>query len=192
MRLPPLPADQWDDRTRAALRPLLPRDRRNPDGAGPAMSTLARHPDLTEAFLRFGVYLLFQSSLPHRVRELAVLRVAHRTECAYEWHSHVDMAPQLGLSGDDITGVRNGRLADPLEQAVLDAVDELSEKFCLSDAVWSALGEHLTEDQRMDLIFTVGGYTTMAMAYNTFGVEPKKSDPAAPAATPFPDREQVV
>src|SRR5206468_286774 len=81
MRLPPLPEDRWDDRTRDALRPLLPRQRRNPEGAGPAMSTLVRHPDLTEAFLGFSVYLLFRSSLPPRVRELAILRVAHRRGC---------------------------------------------------------------------------------------------------------------
>ena len=33
MRLPPLPEDQWDERTRAALAALLPPDRRNPQGA---------------------------------------------------------------------------------------------------------------------------------------------------------------
>ena len=42
MRLPPLPEDQWDERTRAALAALLPPDRRNPQGAGNAMATLAR------------------------------------------------------------------------------------------------------------------------------------------------------
>ncbi|MBB5915406.1 AhpD family alkylhydroperoxidase [Nocardia transvalensis] len=216
MRVPPLPADQWDDRTRAALRPLLPRERRNPDGAGPAMSALVRHPDLAEAFLNFGVYLLFRSSLPPRVRELAVLRVAHLSGCAYEWKSHVDIAPQAGVTAEDIAGVQRGRLADAFEQAVLDAVSELREHSELSDAVWAALGERLDEQQRMDLIFTVGGYNLMAMAFNTFGVQPKEGlhegqpkeglhegqpkeglHEARPKdgrhdATPHIDREQVV
>ncbi|MBF6169970.1 carboxymuconolactone decarboxylase family protein [Nocardia blacklockiae] len=193
MRVPPLPDDQWDDRTRAALRPLLPRARRNPAGAGPAMSTLVRHPDLTEAFLNFGVYLLFRSTLPPRIRELAVLRVAHLSGCAYEWQSHVDIAPQVGLTDADIDGIRRGRLADAFEQTVLDAVAELRERSQLSDAVWDELGERLDEQQRMDLIFTVGGYGLMAMAFNTFGVEPKPGGhDAVPIDTRRNDREQVV
>ncbi|RDI45032.1 carboxymuconolactone decarboxylase family protein [Nocardia mexicana] len=193
MRVPPLPADQWDDRTRAALRSLLPRERRHPDGAGPAMSALVRHPDLTEAFLSFGVYLLFRSSLPPRVRELAVLRVAHLSGCAYEWASHVEIAPRAGLTDDDIDGVRRGTLADPFEQTVLDAVRELREHSQLSDPVWAALGERLDEQQRMDLIFTIGGYGLMAMAFNTFGVQPKTGmHEAAPANDTHTDREQVV
>ena len=73
-----------------ALKGMLPRDRQNPEGAGTALSTLVRHPDLTKAFLGFNVYLLFRSSLPARLREVAVLRVAHRRDCTYEWEHHVE------------------------------------------------------------------------------------------------------
>ncbi len=92
MRLAPLPADQWDDEVQYALKGMLPRDRQNPEGAGTALSTLVRHPDLTKAFLGFNVYLLFRSSLPARMREVAILRVAHRRACTYEWAHHVDLA----------------------------------------------------------------------------------------------------
>ena len=34
MRLPPLPADQWDDAARHAVAAMLPEERRNPDDAG--------------------------------------------------------------------------------------------------------------------------------------------------------------
>ncbi|MGH3968862.1 MAG: carboxymuconolactone decarboxylase family protein, partial [Mycobacterium sp.] len=78
MRLSPLPADQWDDAARRAMAGLVPEERRNPRGAGNLMATLARHPDLARAFLRFGGYLLTSSTLPPRVREQLILRVAHR------------------------------------------------------------------------------------------------------------------
>jgi len=172
MRLPPLPADEWDDRSRQALRGLLPRDRRNPEGAGPAMSTMVRHPDLIAAFLEFGVYLLFRSTLPPRLRELTVLRVAHRANCAYEWEHHLEIAEQSGLDADDITAAQLGHSDDPLDQTVLTAVDELADHNSLTDATWAALREHLDERQAMDFVFTVGGYTTLAMAFNTFGVKP--------------------
>ncbi|HET9874887.1 MAG TPA: carboxymuconolactone decarboxylase family protein, partial [Mycobacterium sp.] len=89
MRLGPLPADQWDDAVQQALAGLLPAERRNPQGAGNALGTLARHPDLAKAFLKFNVHLLFRSTLPERLRELAILRVAYRRGCSYEWAHHV-------------------------------------------------------------------------------------------------------
>ncbi|MEU8895982.1 carboxymuconolactone decarboxylase family protein [Nocardia sp. NPDC048505] len=173
MRLPPLPAERWDDRTRAAFRTLLPAPRRNPEGAGPAMSVLAHHPELTEAFLGFSVYLLFRSTLPPRVRELAILRVAHRTGCAYEWQHHAGFAATAGLSEADIAAVREGTAADAFDRVVLTAVDELLARTTLSDRTWAALGEQLADPQRMDLVFTVGGYSLLAMAFNTFGITPE-------------------
>lgn len=172
MRLPPLPADEWDDRSRQALKGLLPRDRRNPEGAGPAMSTMVRHPDLLEAFLEFGVYLLFKSTLPSRLRELAILRVAHRADCAYEWEHHLEIAEKSGLTTADVAAAQSGASTDPFDQTVLTAVDELAEHACLTDATWAALRDHLDERQAMDFVFTVGGYTTLAMAFNSFGVKP--------------------
>lgn len=85
MRVPPLPADEWDDDVRHALAVMLPEERLNPEGAGTALSTLARHPHLTKAFLRFSNHLLFRSTLDARLRELAILRIAHRRHCEYEW-----------------------------------------------------------------------------------------------------------
>ena len=94
MRVPPLPADQWDEAVDHALAGMLPEERRNPADAGNILATLVRHPDLTRAFLRFNVHLLFSSTLPPRLRELAILRVAHRHHCDYEWVHHVKHGPR--------------------------------------------------------------------------------------------------
>lgn len=171
MRLPPLPADQWDDATREALAGMLPEERRNPEGAGTALATLVRHPQLAKAFLRFNVHLLMGSTLPARIRELAILRVAHRADCVYEWAHHVELGSREGLSEDEIAGVQRGEAADDFDRTVVSAVDELFDKTRLSDATWSALSERLDERQRMDFVFTVGCYNALAMAFNTFGVE---------------------
>jgi 4-carboxymuconolactone decarboxylase len=171
MRLEPLPADQWDEAVQRSLADMLPQDRRNPRDAGNLLATLARHPELARAFLRFGGYLLTKSTLPPRVREQVILRVAHRRRCAYEWTHHVSLGKRVGLSDADIAAARSGDATDEFARAVFGAVDELDEKTNLSDATWAALGERLDERQRMDLIFTIGGYTALAMALNTFGVE---------------------
>jgi AhpD family alkylhydroperoxidase len=175
MRLPPLPADRWDEAVQESLAGMLPADRRNPQDAGNALSTFANHPALAKAFLRFNVHLLYSSTLSPRVRELAILRVAHRRDCAYEWTHHVELARQAGLTDDEIAAIRRagdaGADFDEFERAVLTGVDELDEKSGLSDETWTALAERLDDRQRMDYVFTVGCYTLLAMAFNTFGVE---------------------
>src|SRR6202167_6648085 len=99
MRLPPLPAEEWDEVVEQSLSGMLPAERRTPQDAGNALSTFARHPALTKAFLRFNVHLLYSSTLPPRIRELAILRVAHRRECTYEWTQHVALAKKAGKKG---------------------------------------------------------------------------------------------
>jgi 4-carboxymuconolactone decarboxylase len=171
MRLSPLSAEEWDDAARHAVAGFLPDERQNAQKAGNVLATLARHPELCRAFLRFSGYLLTSSTLDPAVRELVILRVAHRRGCAYEWTHHVAMGKRAGLSDADIAAVQTGDAADEFNRALLSAVDELDEKTDLSDHTWAALGERLDEKQRMDLIFTVGGYTALAMALNAFGVE---------------------
>jgi AhpD family alkylhydroperoxidase len=172
VRVPPLPEDQWDDAVHHALSGMMPAERRNPEAAGNLLSTLVRHPKLTRAFLRFNNYLLFASTLPPRLRELAVLRVAHMDNCEYEWRHHVVMGREAGLTDDDIAGIQRGEMANELDRVVLCAVNELKDKAVISDATWASLSEHLDERQRMDLVFTIGCYGALAMAINTFGVEP--------------------
>ncbi len=171
MRVPPLPADQWDDAVDRALAVMLPQERRNPENASNILGTFVNHPDLTKEFLKFNVHLLFNSTLPPRLRELAILRVAHRTDSKYEWVQHVKMGLREGLTDDDIAGVQRGEAADAFDRTVLAAVDELLETYELSDAAWSALGERLDKRQRMDFVFTIGCYVTVSMALKTFGVE---------------------
>lgn len=170
MRVTPLPADEWNDDVRAALKGTLPHERQNPEAAGPMLSTLVRHPDLAKAFLGLSLHLLYRSTLPARLREIAILRVAHRRMCAYEWSHHVDVAKTEGLTDADIAAIARGQGAGELDQLIVDSVDQLEENTNLRDETWAALSQHLSEQQRMDLVFTVGSYGMLAMAINTFDI----------------------
>jgi AhpD family alkylhydroperoxidase len=113
------------------------------------------------------------STLPPLLRELAILRIAKRRDCAYEWLHHVKWAARMGLSAAEIEAAGEGKATGELEAAVLTAVDELDVDSRLSDATWATLCEHLDERQRMDLVFTIGGYCLSAMAFNALGIEPE-------------------
>jgi 4-carboxymuconolactone decarboxylase len=175
LRLTALPSEEWDDRARASLASLIPPQRANPVGAGNVLSTLVRHPDLTAAYLPFNAYLLTNSTLSPRIREVALLRVVHRRDCDYLWSHHLPLAARAGLSEHEIDAIRRGRLADAADQATLNAVDDLVDQGTVSTPVWTELGRHFTDPQRMDLVFTIGGYYLLAVAVNTFGIEDEKS-----------------
>ncbi|MEZ0363146.1 carboxymuconolactone decarboxylase family protein [Mycobacterium sp. pUA109] len=170
-RLAPLPDEHWDDSIRDALRSLLPPERANPRDAGNVLATLVRHPALTRAYLPFNAYLLTGSTLSPRIREVALLRVVLRRDCDYLWSHHLPLARRAGLTAAEIEAIRDGSLREPADRAVLGAVDDLADDGTISPPVWRQLGEHFTDEQRMDLVFTIGGYYLLAMAVNTFGVE---------------------
>src|ERR1700753_605551 len=176
MRLSPLPADQWDDAARHAVSVMLPEERRNPDDAGTLLSTLVRHPKLTRAYLKYSTYLLYGSTLPPRVREQVILRVAHRRRCTYARAHDVGIGKKMGLTDADIEAAQTGQSNDAFDSALMNAVDELDEKSNISDQTWAVLGERLDEQQQMDLVFTTGNYIALAMALNTFGVEVEDHD----------------
>lgn len=169
--LTPLPAEDWDDQAREALASTVPPERRNPDDAGNALSTLVRHPVLAGAFLPFNTYLQKGSTLPERLRELVILRTAFHHGCGYEWGHHTAMARQAGLTESDIESTQSGSATEEFDQTVLDAVDDLHSGSRISAQTWERLGQHLDDRQRMDLMFTFGGYSTLAFALNTFDVQ---------------------
>ncbi|KWX24061.1 carboxymuconolactone decarboxylase [Mycolicibacterium wolinskyi] len=170
LRLTPLPFEQWDDNTRAALASLIPAERANPEGAGNVLSTLVRNPDLTRAYLPFNAYLLRGSRLSPRIREVALLRIVLRTDCDYLWTHHLPIARQAGLTDDDIDGIRSGHCADAHDDVIVCAVDDLVAFHTITQSTWDRLAEFLDENQRMDLVFLIGGYQLLALAVNAFGV----------------------
>lgn len=174
-RLNPLPDELWDDSIRETLQSLIPAERANPRDAGNVLATLVRHPALTRAYLPFNAYLLTGSTLSPRTREVALLRAVFRRDCDYLWSHHVPLAQRAGLTAGEIAAIRDGELGDPADQMVLCAVDDLTDHDTISQPVWIELGRHFTDDQRMDLVFTIGGYGLLAMAVNTFGVEGETS-----------------
>jgi alkylhydroperoxidase family enzyme len=163
----------------AALRPPLarhpfpPRRDDRPKGLN-ALGTLARYPALTRAFHTFNGHVLFASTLSPRQRELLVLRVASVRRARYEWEQHVVLAGDAGIDRDEIDRITQGPEApgwSSFERAMLAAVDELLADAKVTDRTWAVLAGELDEHQLMDLIFTVGAYDLLAMAFRSFGIE---------------------
>jgi alkylhydroperoxidase family enzyme len=180
-RIEPLPVSEWPTEMRAALAALEPPARRHPlpqrEGrpkALNALGTFARYPALAHAFNSFNGHVLFATTLTLRQREMAVLRVAARRAAPYEWSQHAVMGADVGLTAEQVDAIAG----DPDthdwpegERALLQAVDELVADARISDETWADLARQFDHEQLMDLVFTVGAYETLAMAFNSFGVE---------------------
>jgi 4-carboxymuconolactone decarboxylase len=167
-RLAPLSETEMDDETRALV---------NGAGMGRPLNiftTIARHPKLLKRWLVFGAHILAKSTLPARDRELLILRTGWNCATAYEWGQHVAIARMIGITDAEIEAVATGPDAPPwstFDATLLRAADELHTLSTLTDGTWSGLRGAYSEQQLLDLIFTVGQYHTVAMALNACGVE---------------------
>ncbi|MCY3910604.1 MAG: carboxymuconolactone decarboxylase family protein [bacterium] len=180
-RIAPLELPEWTPEAFAAMEPMRPPagstyDKRKSDRKqqvrrpNNALSVMAHYPELAKAFMEFNRHLLYFNTLSERVIELAVLRVAWRRRSEYEWVQHAASALEVGLADEEIdrTAVDSIDGWAPQDALVLRAVDELHHDHTWSDGTWSELAEAFDTRQVMDLLFTIGAYDTLAVAFNCF------------------------
>lgn len=136
--------------------------------------TMLRIPSATKALLPWSNYIQSKNDLPPRAKEIVVLRTSFLCRSGYEWSHHVRLGRVAGLNDGEIAALKekgDGYAWPVSEAALIRACDELVQGHDLSDATWRALAQHLSERQIMDLVFTVGQYTQVAMVVNAFGVQ---------------------
>ena len=166
MRVPPLPADQWDDAVDHAFSGMLSPERRNPEAAGNALATLVRHPEadaVLPPFQQLSVVLIHAAAAPARAGGAAESRTDATASTSGAITSR--MGRETGLTDDVIDGIQRGEAADDLDRAILLPSTNSSDKSVVSDETWAVLSEHLDEHQRMDLVFTIGCYGASCHGY---------------------------
>ncbi len=187
-RIPLLEMSEWNSEARDVFAVMQgPAGREN----GPRYDfilMLAQHPALTVPFLNYSRYLLLESTLDHRTREVVTLYVAWTCKSEYEWLSHVREGLQRGLTAEDFAAIRQGpsspRWTD-LERALLHLVDEMRDGHTISDSTWKALSSNLDHRGMMDLVFTTGHYIALSAIVNGLRVQPEPGDEGAALAEAY-------
>ncbi len=126
---------------------------------------LGHSPAVMQNVLRLGNSLLGKTTLPARLRELAILRVAAIHGCDYEWNHHYVLAVECGLTPEQIQAVRAGenpRYLGDQEITVLRFVDELSRNVRVSDETFTRLKQHFDERTTLELTVAIGFYGMLA------------------------------
>jgi 4-carboxymuconolactone decarboxylase len=141
-----------------------------------------RRPELAERAQALGEYCRYNSSLPKRLSELAILVTARYWKAEFEWFAHRQHALEAGLPEDIVEAIRTGRapsFADPQDQAVYDISTAIYRDRGLSDEVYARGLSVLGEDRLVDLIGVLGYYALISMTINAFEVSPPAGTPAA-------------
>lgn len=168
--LPPLTDAEWPD----AVAHLLP----GFAGRLNVYRVMAHNPALLAAWERLRNHVVLESALTPQQSEVVILRTGHRWAAPYEWAHHVVRGRATGLSDARIEAARHEPAswdAGSEDAALMGAVDSLLDDGKLSTAQVADLQARIGTVAVLDVMATVGMYTTLAFLVQTFAtpVEPE-------------------
>ncbi|MEP7118220.1 MAG: carboxymuconolactone decarboxylase family protein [Acidobacteriota bacterium] len=126
-------------------------------------------PELARRAAALGEFVRYGTSLGTRRSELAILVVARRWSCDYEWAVHAPEAERAGVPAGVIAAVRTGGvpvLPDESDRAVHAFAQELVSTGRVSDAVHAQAVARMGAAGVADLVGVVGYYTLVAFTLN--------------------------
>jgi len=178
-RLPQLSIEQLNAQQKALAEEIL---KVSSVGLGGPYNALLRSPELGKRTFALLDYLRFNTSVPRRLNEFAILIQARLWTSQVEWLAHYPIALREGMSEAALADLKAGRRPASMkadEAAVYDLCMEISTTHKVSDATYRRAAQVLTEQQLVDLLTLSGTYTTLAMLMNAFeqGVPPGTTPP---------------
>ncbi len=190
-RFPILTRDQLTPEQSKLVSTLLAGPRGGGDTSAAAVANLmangpfnawARSPDLGDRLQKVGEYIRFNTSIPLRLNEFAILITARHWTSQYEWFAHLPLALKAGLdpkiAAELAQNQRPANMKDD-EAAVYEFCTELHRNKNVSDATYQRATALFGEKGVMDLIGVSGYYTAVSMTLNV-------ADVKLPAGQPDP------
>jgi alkylhydroperoxidase family enzyme/ketosteroid isomerase-like protein len=147
---------------------------------------VATLPDALRPFLQLGSAVLSDPAIDARVREAAILRVAHITGARYEWAQHEQIGRAAGLGDAEIEALRSDDPAAVLDvDAALAAriAEEISRDVRLSDGGLEALLDRYGPSGAASLILCASYYNMVSRFLESTRVE-IESEPLLGGKTP--------
>jgi 4-carboxymuconolactone decarboxylase len=135
-------------------------------GLGGPYNPLLRSPVLGQRMFDLLHYLRWETSVPLKLNEFAILIVGRQWRSQVEWFAHAPLAIKAGLSPDIVAELKAGKRPSnmsPEEAAVYDFVTELTTNHAVSDETFDRAKKLLGEQQVVDLTTVAGTYISVAM-----------------------------
>lgn len=169
----PYPDDsELDDDAREVLASLPPLN---------IMRMFAGAPASLRPMAELGRSILLQSELDPRLRELAILAVAHACGSDYERVQHENVSRALGIPDEEIAAVVELRREDLDDEArlVVTFADEIARNVAATEERTAAVLELLGRRQTTELVVCCAYYSAVARVIETCGVELEEESPTA-------------
>jgi 4-carboxymuconolactone decarboxylase len=183
-RMPPIPPERLTDAQKKAIVEFTAARKVEPSGP---FIPLLRSPEVMNRARAMGDYLRYNSVLPPRLSEFAILLTARHWTQNYEWDAHASLAAKGGLSPEIIKAVADGRRPDRMaddEGALYHLCTELHQNQSVSDATYARATAIFGEQGVIDIVGISGYYTMLAMVLNTARTPIPEGH--TPGLAPFP------
>lgn len=162
-RFPQLSMDQLDD----AQKPLGEQIMKiSSVGIGGPYNTLLRSPVLGQRLFDLFHYLRWETSVPIKLNELAIIIIARHWRSQVEWFAHAPLAAKAGLKANIIAELKEGKRPSGMaedEAVVHDFVTELVTGKKVSDETFARAKKAFSDQQIVDLTAVAGNYVMVAM-----------------------------
>jgi 4-carboxymuconolactone decarboxylase len=181
-RFPQLTIDQLNEKQKPLADQIV---KVSSVGIGGPYNLMLRSPVFGQKMFDLLYYLRWQTSVPQKLNEFAILIIGRQWRSQVEWFAHAPLAIKAGLSADIVAELKaNKRPANmsPEEAAVYDFVTELTSKKAVSDDTFNRTKQLLGEQQVVDLSAVSGTYVSLAMllAMAEQSIPPDKEEPFKP------------
>jgi 4-carboxymuconolactone decarboxylase len=135
-------------------------------GLGGPYNPLMRSPVLGQRLFDMAHYLRWETSVPTRLNEFAILIIGRQWRSQVEWFAHAPLAAKAGLSADIIADLKAGKKPSNMaedEAVVYDFVYELTSTQKVSDETYARAKKVFNDQQVVDLTAVAGNYVMVAM-----------------------------
>src|SRR3984893_4456418 len=159
-RFPQLKLEQLNDQQRPFADEIL---KVSSIGITGPYNSMLRSPVMGQRLFNLLDYVRFNTSVPRKLNEFAILIQARLWTSQVEWYAHYPLAIKAGLPAavaDDLKVGKRPASMQPDEAAVYDFCMELSTRHEVSDATFKKTRGLFSEQQVIDLIAVSGTYIT--------------------------------
>ena len=135
-------------------------------GLGGPYNPLLRSPVLGQRMFDLLHYLRWETSVPLKLNEFAILIISRQWRSQVEWFAHAPIAAKAGLSPQIIAELKQKKRPSNMaedEAVVYDFVTELTTTQKVSDATYARAKKVFSDQQIVDLTAVAGNYVMVAM-----------------------------
>ena len=120
---------------------------------------------------KLGGHLRFNTGVPPRLSEFAILCTGHFWKAQYEWYAHATIAAKQGVKAATICDLKAGRApksAPRDEMAIYAFIKELYATRRVSNATYARVHKFLGDAGMVELTGILGYYVLISMTLNVF------------------------